>query len=67
MRTWMDVEQARERHDLSRAEMCRQLSISESTVYKGLKRNGKPNSSIRKSITAFFDRLDEANDRSVQA
>jgi transcriptional regulator with XRE-family HTH domain len=47
---WNDIEERRKRLDMSRAEMARRASISESTVLYGLKRGSKPTGAVRKQI-----------------
>lgn len=59
MRSWEEIEQARQALNMSRAEMCRLAAISESTVFKGLQRNTRPQPSIVRSIQAVFDRQGE--------
>lgn len=47
---WRDVETRRKAIGLSRAEMCRRAGISESTVFKGLKRQTAPTRAVRRIV-----------------
>ncbi len=42
MQTWQQIEARRGELGMSRAEMARRAGISESTVFKGLQKDGKP-------------------------
>lgn len=61
MQTWAEIDAKREGYGISRAEMCRELGISESTVSKGMKMHRRPRHSLRKAADAFFQRLDVSN------
>lgn len=60
MQTWAEIDAKREGYGLSRAEMCRELGISESTVFKGIQMRRRPRHSLRRAADAFFQKLDEA-------
>lgn len=46
MRTWTEIEAKRAKLGLSRAAMCRRAGISESTVFKGLRKKTRPIASV---------------------
>ncbi|MBT56206.1 MAG: hypothetical protein CMF72_22745 [Mameliella sp.] len=61
MKTWAEIDARREGYGLSRAEMCRELGISESTVFKGIQMKRRPRHSLRRAAVAFFEKLDAAS------
>lgn len=63
MQTWAEIDAKRGAYGLSRAEMCRELGISESTVFKGIQMRRRPRHSLRRAAEAYFQRLDEAGSR----
>ncbi len=54
MGSWYQIEETRKELGLSRAEMCRRAGISESTVFKGMKRCSAPSNAVRTVIEQVF-------------
>lgn len=48
--SWADIEYRRTDVSMSRAELARRSGISESTIFKGLQKQGKPSRLLWKQI-----------------
>lgn len=60
MNFWQSIENRRKKlAGLSRAEMARRAGISESTVTKGLDRNTRPISAVRKAVEGVISAEEE--------
>ena len=50
MQTWQEIEARRAAVSMSRAELARRAGISESTIFKGLQKQGKPHRLLAKQV-----------------